>query len=147
MLTSISDRNTLSMDNTFESANGNKMRICGIAESESQAWLTVQFPELFPSLPAAEDRLVNLAIPNPFLEGSANRHAFLRPSKTLPEDGAVDGYVKFRIRFTREDTRSHPRAQRTVFSLSSLAVHHRNRYPIGEQNVPSLPPDFGRSLN
>lgn len=122
------------------------MNLGGQIETIDQDWLAAEFPDLFPSLPDLESRIVNLHLENPFLEGSAVRHPALKTNHTLPEDGAVNGYIKFRIRFSAEDDTSHrPQAQKaTAFGQSTPAVHHRSHHPIVGDHVPCVPPDFGK---
>lgn len=114
--------------------------------SEAQDWLSGFFPELFPSLPVPEERCVNITIPNPFIEDSVARYSCEnRVTFTMPEDGAVNGYIKFRLRMTDSSDESH-KPKHSTFGQSSMAVHHRNmpERDIPGNNVPYLPPDFGR---
>jgi hypothetical protein len=121
------------------------LSISGEIEPIDQDWLAAQFPELYPSVPDIENRMVDLHLENPFLEDSEVRHPVLRTNHTLPEDGAVNGYIKFRIRFSEENnTGCRPRAQNATFGQSTLAVHHRNYHPVVGDHVPYVPPDFGK---
>lgn len=101
-----------------------------------------QLPQLFPSTPTREDHAVDTALPNPFADESASiRYSSLeRRCSSIPTDGAVCGYVKFRIR--------------VVQSSSSYRRFHsstNNRDKCAQQAtgspfdiVPKLPRDFER---
>ncbi|KAE9378263.1 hypothetical protein N431DRAFT_461797 [Stipitochalara longipes BDJ] len=116
------------------------------SESPPEGNIWQLFPELFPSVPLPENRIVDVSISNPFLEDAVVRHPTLRPQQSIPEDGALNGYIKIRFRFSRDDAASHSRAQNTAYGQSSLGVHHKDRHVIPEEYVPSLPPNFGRGF-
>jgi hypothetical protein len=115
-----------------------------------QGFLVEHFPELYPFVPSADERVVDLSIPNPFAEDSLNRHPTVRQSTVkLPDDGAVSGYIKFRLRVSDGDGDSVMAPRRNIFAQksieNSMGVHHRQMPELpGTNNVPSLPPDFGR---
>ncbi|KAH0559375.1 hypothetical protein GP486_004109 [Trichoglossum hirsutum] len=111
-----------------------------------QEWLFNKFPVQFASVPLLENRQVDLSTPNPFADGSIVRHPHLRQmTKTLPEDGAVNGYIKFRLRLSHDEDESSETPQSRSFNQRSMAVHHRHMPDLpGNNNVPPLPPHFGR---
>ena len=120
---------------------------CDLPE-EFQSWIAANFPELYPSVPSMEDRPANIEIRNPFLEISENRHPFLRQAvSTLPKDGALDGYIKFRIRASeRHGSERCPRRKDVLGKrLTTLQKYHKRPElePL-EDFIPSLPPDFDK---
>ncbi|KAB8336717.1 hypothetical protein FH972_021026 [Carpinus fangiana] len=86
-------------------------------------------------------RHVDLAMPNPFLERSQNRHLRVR-AKNLPRDGDVNGYIKLRI---RPDPSSH------LGPIARKRSAERGPPHVGLMTylnqIPYLPPDFGRGFN
>ena len=109
------------------------------------AYLQAHFPEFFPSLPnVPEGNHVSLVVPNPFVEASAARYSTQRTKFTLPEDGAVDGHIKFRrIRSTDNDDENANRPPAGSLLRPSLAVHQRSVPSMKGDTVAYLPPDFG----
>src|ERR1700710_2764573 len=62
-------------------------------------WLEKAFPLLFQSLPLPVHRFFDPDIVNPFAEDSVSRYsARTQTAFKLPEHGAVDGYIKLRLR-------------------------------------------------
>lgn len=104
-----------------------------------------ELPQLFPSTPTPEDRAVDLAIPNPFADESAfMRHSSLeRRRASIPEDGAVCGYIKFRIRVAQQPISSYGRFQS---STNNRDKHPQKAPGFPFDSVPNLPPGFGRGV-
>jgi hypothetical protein len=105
--------------------------------------------EILPSAPSKENRRVDLNIPNPFAEDSANRHPCIRRRAiVLPQDGTVDGYVKVRFRNTDSRAASDFAPNPSTFCQNTMAVHHRSppNVPGGKANIPRLPRDFGSAV-
>lgn len=108
-------------------------------------------------MPAREGQTFSLNLRNPFVTNEANRHPGLKRTALIPEDGAVNGYIKFRLRMS--DVEDHnPPALGKGKGLASLAnsqpsnlmrqpaqhmQHNPNASPI---DIPYLPPNFGRRL-
>jgi len=102
------------------------------------------FPEMFPSVPLLCNRNIDLALPNPFSEDATGRHPEDRGIKILPDDGKVDGYIKFRIRPTSMPTDDNGTLSHK-FTQKSLGLHRQSLPNIpGVNNIPFVPPDFGR---
>jgi hypothetical protein len=129
-------------------------------DQETRRFLLEQFPELFPSLPRTDERNVSLDVPNPFEEGSAAHHPSLKSApSSLPEDGGVNGLIKFRLRISDTDTNKPVPYRQGLLDKSPLRFGRQHPQPPsvptdgqhaqgpGIGVVPSLPPDFGRGLN
>jgi hypothetical protein len=114
-------------------------------------------PELYPSLPSKEGQAFSLTFCNPFTTNESNRHPRLKTTAFIPEDGTVNGYIKFRLRMSDvEDHKSQVLGMRK--GLAVLA----NSHPTSLQQQPPqhmqynsraspndiqyLPPNFGRRL-
>jgi hypothetical protein len=105
-----------------------------------ERWLQNHSQEILPSATPKENRH------NPFAEDSVNRHPYIRQRAiALPQDGAVNGYVK--VRFWNSDSRAVAPNHR-AFYRNAMAVHHRSlpHVPSGKENISRLPPDFGGAL-
>jgi hypothetical protein len=121
-------------------------------DAEDWTWLSQSFS---PDLPTLEDRVVNLSLENPFESVAEKRHPSLRKLMSLPKDGAVNGYIKFRLwRHGLEDDEPSKK----------LGLSGRQRLPVQDEqaekpkprlsiipalnveHVPPLPPDFGRGM-
>jgi hypothetical protein len=117
---------------------------------QTHEWLLQNYSqEILPSVPPKENCRVDLNIPNPFAEDSANRHPYIgRTRIKLPQDSTIDGYIK--VRFWNSDNRpaSVLPPNRRASRRNVLAVHHRSlpHVPSGKANIPRLLPDFGRGL-
>jgi hypothetical protein len=59
-------------------------------------WLR-DYSYMEPTLPSREDRMVITHVGNPFQDNATNRIPHLKPA-IAPENGEVNGYVKFRLR-------------------------------------------------
>jgi hypothetical protein len=114
-------------------------------QSENPASLLLdRLPELFPSVPALESRVVDFAIPNPFAyESETPRHASLEKRRaSKPGDVAVNGYIKFRLRAVSQSTSTHGQLQ-----IPQPAPKFRQQFPRTPfERVPVLPPHFGRGI-
>ena len=131
------------------------------AEEESatatQAWLAQALPELYPSIPSKEGQRFSLSLSNPFAANGSNRHPRLKSTAFLPEDGAVNGYIKFRLRMSDiEDHRSPVlgKGKGMTFLANSqpkyrpqLSPQHMQQNSGAPPNdIQYLPPNFGRRL-
>lgn len=112
------------------------------------SWLSGPFPLLYPSVPSPDDRPADMQILNPFLDVSENRHPFLRQRvSAVPEDGAFNGYLKFRIRSSEpRGSESNPRQKSLFGRMPLLAQKHRDVSDPEtlQESLSALPPDFGR---
>jgi hypothetical protein len=108
-----------------------------------QAWLE---QTLYPDVPSLEERFVDLTLDNPYSENAIVRHKTLRKALAMPEDGAVNGYIKFRIRNADLDERSTKRAKSLVGGLSVPSRDTSSPSQSPFSNIPYLPPDFGRGV-
>ena len=106
------------------------------------------WPVLQPSVPSLEDRVLSIVVNNPFAGDGSLEHPGIRTKVALlvlPEDGAVNGLIKFRLRavirqralvqpqvrlFLRRDSSSGS-------DLSEKTVHAPHEWEPGY-----LPPDF-----
>jgi hypothetical protein len=115
---------------------------------QSHEWLQNYSPEISPPVPSRENRRVNLNIPNPFAEDSVNRHPYIRTPIVLPQDGAVNGYVKVRFWNSASRAATVVAPKDSAFCPNAMAVHHRSLpyVPGGKENISRLPPDFGRAI-
>jgi hypothetical protein len=111
-------------------------------------FLVQQFPECFPSIPLLENRQVRLDMSNPFAENIIRHSALRQIPDALPGDGAVNGYLKFRFNKPETETAKPALPQNTALAMASMGKHHRNvpTLPGTNDNIPCLPPDFGRNL-
>jgi hypothetical protein len=105
--------------------------------------------EILPSALSKENRRMDLNIPNPFAEDSGDRHPKgTRTKIVLPQNGAVNGYVK--VQFWNSDCKAASgfAPNHSAFRRNAMAVHHRSlpHVPGGKANIPRSPPDFGRAL-
>ncbi|PGH08398.1 hypothetical protein GX51_01224 [Blastomyces parvus] len=102
---------------------------------------------LYPDIPSLEDRFVNLSLENPYSDNAPSRHETLRTHILTPEDGSVNGYIKFRIRNADLDESSLKAAKRS-FGASAMGVHHRNSSEANSlfNNIPYLPPNFASGV-
>ena len=108
------------------------------------AYLQALFPEYFPSLPNEPGGShVSLVVSNPFVEASAVRYSPQRTTFTLPEGGAVNGHIKFRLKSTDKNDENANRPPAGSLLRPSLAVHQRRIPGIKGDTVAYLPPDFG----
>lgn len=103
-----------------------------------------QMPELFPSVPSIESRVVDTSMPNPFVSDVGKpRHPTLERRKAVSKDGAVCGYIKFRIRSIPSSTTTRGRLQRP----NDEAAKPQRIFPdFLVERIPNLPPDFGRGI-
>ncbi|KAL8714149.1 MAG: hypothetical protein Q9220_001877 [cf. Caloplaca sp. 1 TL-2023] len=114
---------------------------------ETQQWLRENFPELYPSLPLIEDRVVEPGLDNPYIDNGTAHHLHLRSNKRSDFDGLADnGLIKFRLRMT-ETSSNVSKTQREFSTQRTLGIHHRPHPHLSQPDVPLLPPDFGRGLN
>ena len=111
-------------------------------------WLQNCFQEILPSVPWEQNRRVDLTTPNPFAEGSVNRHPYIRSTAIKPPQSVVDSYLK--AQFFNSDATAVPVVPPmcSAFYPNAMAVHHRSLpyIPSGNADIPRLPPDFGREL-
>lgn len=144
---------TVGYAESHEHENGNGFDLTTSDEDwrQQQQMLMTELPELFPDIPALTDRFVNLGLANPYADNGPIRHAKIRDMAMLPEDGGVNGYIKFRLRMA--DVESDANMQKkTVFDqnrqLGKQIQGETNPAPFGldRQQIPNLPPDFGRGL-
>jgi len=116
-------------------------------ESSSDADVLAKFfPYLWPSLPSLEDRRLELDVVNPYIDNAINHHRTLRAAvASIPEDGAINGYIKFRLRMSDFESDHSNDPRRNIFGQQAFGMHHR-QVPgtVSTVNIPSLPPDFGR---
>lgn len=121
--------------------------------TEAERVVFEHVPQLWPSIPVPEDRVVEVHMPNPFFdEHATNHHPALRPGRSaIPADGHVNGLIKFRLRQPEErnafaetltETTTENRLKNAPFR--SVAVHHRAACITHDGNVQPLPPKFGR---
>lgn len=112
---------------------------------ELDEWLSSYLPGLVPPLPSIEDRQVDVTIANPFSGNADSRYAWKRQAVfSTAEDGAVNGYIKFRLRLNdvADDT---PTRKRNPFArVSTMEVHQRALPDQRGNSVTYLPPDFGK---
>lgn len=105
------------------------------------------FPDFAPSVPSLEERSVDLAVPNPFAVDGLTEHprvtSQLEPV-VIPPDGAINGLVKFRLRF---DDLQVPDQQRMPLAMQKEKYTVQTTKSPTTIGVPYLPPDFGRGLN
>ncbi|KFY16397.1 hypothetical protein V492_01382 [Pseudogymnoascus sp. VKM F-4246] len=117
---------------------------------EQEDWLAKALPELFPTVPLIEDRLVNLSISNPFADNVPVRHPGLKATSFQLEDGAVNGYIKFRLRIADVEDQRGANAKKNIFAPRLAPSRDNRSLPIPltlpGDIVPYLPPDFGRGL-
>jgi hypothetical protein len=127
------------------------------ATTAAQAWLAQALPELYPSIPAKEGQKFSLSLSNPFATNGSNRHPRLKSTAFLPEDGAVNGYIKFRLRMSDVEDHRSPvlgKGKGITFLANSQPKHRTQlspqRVPHGSGAPPIdiqyLPPNFGRRL-
>jgi hypothetical protein len=103
------------------------------------------FSEVIPTLPS-RDRQVYTKLSHPFTEVSLVRHATVKPAPSeVPQDGAVDGYVKFRILPGGDKGRPQAIRQRNN-GLRPMGVHHRTMPGMASNHIPGLPPGFGTNF-
>jgi hypothetical protein len=108
-------------------------------------WL---YPVLFPNVPSLEDRFVDLNLENPYDYNGPARHTSLRTEILRPEGGAVNGYIKFRIR-DADPGEAGIKPATGLFGWTTMGVHHRGRPEeprVSFTDIPHLPPNFGRGL-
>lgn len=121
-------------------------RFTGQILDESDSLLQNKMPELFPSVPSIEDRLVNLSLENPFAEYvSRPRHLSLEKRKSATVKQAVNGYIKIRLRPNPGSVamRSSQSQVRSLGSMNSIS-NYTNFCPL--ERIPALPPGFGRGI-
>jgi hypothetical protein len=100
---------------------------------------------MIPKLPS-RDRQVYTTLSHPFTEVSLGRHATIKPEPSeVPQNGAVDGYVKFRILPGGDNVRPQETRQKNA-GLRSMGVHHRTVPGITSNHIPGLPPGFGKNF-
>ena len=101
-------------------------------------------PEIAFPLPQWKDRVLNLAIGNPFADNGFSQHprfGRLKPTTRLNEDGTVDGLIKFRVMPKEKEKQTPPKA------LTHLNPFTRRKSsPAPVDPVTYLPPDFGRGI-
>lgn len=115
------------------------------AYDEEREWIA---QILRPSLPLLEDRIVNLRLDNPYDDNGESRHKTLREEVFQPQNGAVNGYIKFRILDADLSDRNN---RAGLLGQAALGLHRRRKFQDSEaegpfSHVPRLPPDFGRGL-
>ena len=104
-------------------------------------------PELYPSLPLLGHRAPVVGMPNPFIKNSTEHYLFEnRMSFAVPEDGEVNGYIKFRLRVTEASGNTRQPKKQATFDQVAMAVHHRRIPGVPTEKLPYLPPDFGRTM-
>ncbi len=118
---------------------------------EQQDWFMKVLPELFPTVPSIENRLVDLSISNPFADNVPIRHPALKATSFELENGVVNGYIKFRLRMADVDDQStvDTRKRKSIFSPRLASTDNRKLPPkltLPTEIVAYLPPDFGRGL-
>ena len=113
--------------------------------TDASEWdVFTQMPELFPSVPSYESRVVDTTLPNPLSSDIGKpRHPTLERRKALSKSGAVCGYIKFRIRSLPNANTTRGRLQPTS---DEAPVQHRVFPNLLIERVPNLPPDFGRGI-
>lgn len=127
------------------------------ATTEAQVWLAQAMPELYPSIPSKEGQSFSLSLSNPFAANGSNRHPRLKSTAFLPEDGAVNGYIKFRLRMSDVEDHRSPvlgKGKGITFLGNSQPRHRTQLSPQHMQqnsgappnDIQYLPPNFGRRL-
>ncbi|KAK3342137.1 fungal-specific transcription factor domain-containing protein [Lasiosphaeria hispida] len=115
------------------------------SNAEWDAFLATHFPEHCPSVPDPATREVDLDVSNPFVDDSIQHYTFQdRLSFEIPEDGAINGYIKIRF----QNVHSSPEDRRPTnreYNQQTLGVHHRDVPGVHDERVPPLPPHFGLS--
>lgn len=105
------------------------------------------FPGSSPSLPSPEDRIVELALANPFITYHSlklSEHPRLTsvfdPVK-IPTQVRVNGLVKFHLQFSDPNM---PSSTKEVLSKYRQEYNDQMKSKVGD--LPLLPADFGRGL-
>ncbi|KAJ9622203.1 hypothetical protein H2204_011635 [Knufia peltigerae] len=105
------------------------------------------FPGSSPSLPSPEDRIVELALANPFITDHSlklSEHPRLTsvfdPVK-IPTQVRVNGLVKFHLQFSDPNM---PSSTKEVLSKYRQEYNDQMKSKVGD--LPLLPADFGRGL-
>lgn len=118
------------------------------------AWLAQAFPELCPTVPARGEQTFSLNLRNPFATNGTNRHPGLKRTALIPEGGAVNGYIKFRLRMSDVEDQNSPvlgkgkgLANSQPPNLMRQPLQHMQHNPNAPPiDIPYLPPNFGRRL-
>lgn len=111
---------------------------------QPQQSLSAVLPELYPSLPLLENRDPSVDIVNPFVENSTEHYSFEnRQSFEIPENGEINGYIKFRLRATEP---THQPKKQGRFEQAAMGVHHHQVPTVPTERPPYIPPDFGRAM-
>ena len=110
-----------------------------------QNWLTDQLPFLFSvEVPLLEQRHVDLGVENPFEDGTIVRYTDReRGKKNVGKNGAVNSYIKFRIRQTDGYQSEAPKGGRRL-SMSSNSSRVSTNLNLPQDLIPYLPPNFGK---
>jgi hypothetical protein len=107
-------------------------------------------------MPSKDGQTFSLNLCNPFTTNETNRHPRLKSTALLPEDGAVNGYIKFRLRMSDVEDHKSPilgKGKGMAFLANSHPTSRPQQSFQNTQNMkaPSndiqyLPPNFGRRL-
>lgn len=113
------------------------------------SWLAEQIPSLFTArLPRLEERVVDPAIVNPYEDDTEERFSDLvRRKKVVPVDGAINSYIKFRIRHSDHAAPEEPRIGHRRRLSSSSDSSQMSNSSLPSNVVPYLPPNFGKKWN
>lgn len=123
-----------------------------------QAWLAQALPELYPSVPSRGEQTFSLNLFNPFTINETNRHPSLKTTALIPQDGAVNGYIKFRLRTSDVEDQRSPilgKGKGMAILANSFPTNRPQELPQEMQQSPKappmyiqyLPPNFGWRLN
>lgn len=114
-------------------------------DSEAIDWLN---SVLYPDLPSLEDRFIDLTLENPYEQNETARHVSLRPQMSEPLEGAVNGYIKFRI-LNADFGDQNKHGARGLFRGNLPGMPRQptimDKMPL-LANIPLLPPDFGKGV-
>ncbi|KAJ9501519.1 hypothetical protein H2202_003313 [Exophiala xenobiotica] len=116
--------------------------------SQTSSVLEELWPGSAPSLPSPLDRVVDLAIPNPFIMGDLSeipehpRLTSIFDPVVVPKQVRVNGLVKFHLQFNDPNM---PQSTKQVLTKYRKEYNDHLKTKVGE--VSYLPPDFGRGLN
>ncbi|KAL9108763.1 MAG: hypothetical protein Q9227_006559 [Pyrenula ochraceoflavens] len=118
-------------------------------------WLAELFPGLEPSVPLLDEREVSLAIVNPYAVPGTNEHPRIRSKVAplvLPNDGAVNGLIKFRLRALDEQRDSERPQARLFLHRRKISDVSTDSNDTSESNpsrahLSYAPPDFGKDLH
>ncbi len=117
-------------------------------DSHASSVLEELWPGSAPSLPSPLDRVVELAIPNPFIMGDLSeipdhpRLTSIFDPVVIPKQVRVNGLVKFHLQFNDPNM---PQSMKQVLTKYRKEYNDQLKTKVGE--VSYLPPDFGRGLN